>query len=643
MNWIALIAIIFSLIVLYILGSFALWIARIKPQTDAFCDTFFRLILGLIISTTIYASIVTSFNTIQIGFFIIGVCCIVYKSKIGDLCKYPISEILYISKTHILCFFVVLLSAIIYFLFNGYDFYDSPWNRDLHDDYYFYSALGELMVERGTETTMVFKDLLVKLNLVPTPYHYIEIWFAMLIGLVFKINVSEILFVVVYAILCCIYIIGLISIVRNFCTKISMQFLVVFALTFVPIAFFNYEVANPLQIIDFSTYSPITNTKTLIVAVFLLFSLLIFLKNKRLFILSLLCLPIVNIALAPAIFSAIGFMLLLRIIFCKEKKIEIFNLIVSIIFACAIIAFYFLQSANIETLGAFSNSDIILENIMNKKIIIVKSTIKFICLLLMFHLPLLVLWLVCYFSDKQKTLASFKKIAELYIIIPLFLIIAFMFSQVVMGISNHSQFFSIPILVLPAFYLLNFVCIEETTNLWGIKIGLVVFYIVFAVIDSTKINVFHCYKLRYDLRYIDNICKVEVKNKIGVSLINVNSYSPAQGLHFGHPFQVCGQISEMNFKTICINVMDIIPLANYSPTIWSEIYNSTFYKYVEDYRKNENNMASVDEIQYKFIKENKIEYIIAERGVILPDILETLVDTILTDNKTGERFMYLKE
>ncbi len=642
MNLLALVAIIVSLVFLYVVGSIALWITRTKPQIDAFCDTFFRLILGLIVSTTIYASVITCFNTIQLGFIIIAICCIVYKSKAGYICKYPIGEIFYLSKTHILCFSVVLLSAIICFLFVGWGFYDSPWNRDIHSDYYFYSALGELMVERGTETTTVFNDLVVKMDLVPTPYHYVEIWLAMLISLVFKINVSELLYVVVYAILCCIYVIGLISIVRTFCTKILMQFLAVLALAFVPIAFFNYEVTTPLQMIDFSVYSPITNTKTLIVAVFLLFSLLIFFKNKQFFVLSLLCLPIVNIVFAPAIFLGIGIMLLLRIIWGKEKKIDFINLIVSIIFACGIIAFYFFQSVNTEVLGAFSNSDVILDNIMNKKLMIVKSTIKFICFLFIFHLPLLILWLACYFSNRQKTLESFKKIAELYIIIPSFLIIAFVFSQVVMGIPNHSQFFSIPILVLPAFYLLNFVCIGESLDTRAIKVGLVVFYIAFAVFDITKINIFHCYDLKYDDRYIDDISKMDIKNKIGVSLINVNSYSPISGIHFGHPFQVCGQIPELNFKTICISVLDSIPLANSSPIVLPEIYNSTFYKYAEDYRNNENAVASVGDIQYKFIKENKIEYIIAERDVILPDIIETLVDTIFTDGKTGERFMFLK-
>ena len=643
MNWIALVAIIVSLIILYIVGSFALWIARTKPQADAFCDTFFRLILGLIVSTTIYASVVTCFNTVQLGFFIIGVCCLVYKSRIGELCKYPICDIFRLNKTQILCFSIVLLSAIICFFFIGYGFYDSPWNCDLHPDYYYYSALGELMVGRGVETTTVFNDLVVKMDLVPTPYHYIEIWLAMLLNLVFKINVSELLFVVVYVILCSIYLIGLLAIVRNFCAKILMQFLAVLALVFVPIAFFNYEVDSPLQIIDFSVYSPITDTKTLIVAVFFLFSLLIYLKNKQLFILSLLCLPIVNIALAPAIFPVIGIMVLLKIIFGKGNRIEFVNLIVSIIFAGLIIAFYFLQSGNTEVLGSFSNSDVILDNIMNKKLIIIKSTIKFICFLLIFHIPLIVLWLVCYFSNKQKTVECFKKIRELYVIIPLFLIIAFVFSQVVMGIVNHSQFFSIPILILPAFYLLNFVCIGVATDSRGLKVGLVVLYIVFAVINITKINVFQCYEVKYDARYIDDISKIEIKNKIGVSLLNVNSYSPTEGIHFGHPFQVCGQIPELNFKTICISVLDTIPLANSSPTVLPEIYNSTFYKYAEDYRNNVNNKASVGEIQLKFIKENKIEYMIAERGVMLPDILEPLVDTIFTDDKTGEQFIFLKE
>ena len=64
MNWIALLAIVVSLVAFYVAGSLLLWLARFAHRQDSFYDTFVKLLVGLVGVVTTYAIVKTSGNTI---------------------------------------------------------------------------------------------------------------------------------------------------------------------------------------------------------------------------------------------------------------------------------------------------------------------------------------------------------------------------------------------------------------------------------------------------------------------------------------------------------------------------------------------------------------------------------------------------
>ena len=81
MNWMALLAIIVSLVIFYIAGSFVLWLSRTAPKTDRFYETFVRLIVGLFSVVSVYAIVKTCGNTILWGFLIVGALYLIYAKR----------------------------------------------------------------------------------------------------------------------------------------------------------------------------------------------------------------------------------------------------------------------------------------------------------------------------------------------------------------------------------------------------------------------------------------------------------------------------------------------------------------------------------------------------------------------------------
>jgi glycosyltransferase involved in cell wall biosynthesis len=51
---------------------------------------------------------------------------------------------------------------------------------------------------------------------------------------------------------------------------------------------------------------------------------------------------------------------------------------------------------------------------------------------------------------------------------------------------------------------------------------------------------------------------------------------------------------------------------------------------------------SIDSLQYLFIKKYKIEYLVLSPKAVLPSVFICSVDTIFSDKKSGDRFVFLK-
>ncbi|MBQ1652355.1 MAG: hypothetical protein II060_01075, partial [Bacteroidales bacterium] len=87
MNWIALLAIIVSIVVLHFVGII-ITSPFIDESKDSFYGTFVRLIVGFLTVTTVYAIVKTGGNTIQLGLLLLGVFYIVRKALKNDIRKF---------------------------------------------------------------------------------------------------------------------------------------------------------------------------------------------------------------------------------------------------------------------------------------------------------------------------------------------------------------------------------------------------------------------------------------------------------------------------------------------------------------------------------------------------------------------------
>ena len=116
MNWMALLAIIVSLVIFYIAGSFVLWLSRTAPKADVFYETFVRLIVGLVSVVSAYAIVKTYGNTILWGFLIVGVLYLLYaKRNKLFLDKYCIRNLLPDGKKVLLPVLVMFLLGFAFF------------------------------------------------------------------------------------------------------------------------------------------------------------------------------------------------------------------------------------------------------------------------------------------------------------------------------------------------------------------------------------------------------------------------------------------------------------------------------------------------------------------------------------------------
>jgi hypothetical protein len=65
-----------------------------------------------------------------------------------------------------------------------------------------------------------------------------------------------------------------------------------------------------------------------------------------------------------------------------------------------------------------------------------------------------------------------------------------------------------------------------------------------------------------------------------------------------------------------------------------------FAVFCQEYIKN-NGQTAIDILRYEFVKSHSIEYMVLKNNAELSDLFEPIVDTVFTDSKTGERFVFL--
>lgn len=622
MNLIALVAIIVSIIVLYLVGTIIIS-PFVDDSKDSFYGTFVRLIVGFLTVTTVYAIVKTGGNTIQLGLLLLGVFYIVRKTLKKDIGKFTFRFPLAGIST-------ACAVGLLFFVYYALFYYNTPINNIFHNDYYVYAFTSYNNQLYGIEATGIYLDGMPRVK----PYHYIEGWLCAFIANIFHLNYLETFSICIQCIFSTIVIIGLISYARLYTDKL---YIVIFAC-------FTFFLSAVLL-----DYSPIRqhmaigeNCKDLIAGIFLI-GFLYSLRKGKANCSWLICLPIANAALTPIIMSSLFIFAFIQYFKSKDKKALFWNLLIIIVFSIFIALFYYMQHSTFpkERFDGNIISTLISSYSINDFLYKTYRAMVNYAMYLPYFIPLVVIFIV-----KRNTLEFLKSHG---------LFIAFLIVSAICGLLCHCLYYPIDnydsgqldtlvnmtfmdLMVLTSF-LYVFQKVEH-------KVGICFSYTFIAIVSIYNVWVFsesivsrrRIVAESHDMNYKDNILNYFSKHdtsRIGARLISGTSGSAFKNTCDLYQMSWLGGTMD-GLAALCLSQADLSD----EQAHWNSIIpqSNTFNGYLSQLEQ----PYDLDSVQVDFIKKYNLGYMVVPSGYQLSDALAMLVDTTFVDNKTGERFMFLK-
>ena len=606
--------ILLCIAIFYCLGTIVMWLLRQKPLQDSYADAFVRLLLGFVSMSTIFAIIKTNGNTISWGFLIVGGIYLSQKKLNGGLFpRRTLREFFLLSRKDIYVLGVSAVVGLLSVVGNGIFYYDLPFNNEPHFDYTYYAAVADEMTLRGVESNNIMRDVLWQQTISPTPYHYVELWIVSLISLLSGLNSTETIFIVVYSLLAVMYVLGLLAIAMLYGKNFFFYLLALISIVYVPVAYFDYTIGfNLLHLLKLDViFTTLINTKTLVVALFFTFSMLLYKYNKNYFLISLLCLPIVNIVLAPSVFITVGTMLLMQGFKCNKTSWII--LAETVTLGILIVCFYFFQS-QANSMGNFSVQNI--EDNVAGISSIIKSILKLIMFLVLYHVPIVIAVFYLWWRKAFLFKDFLHKNGALLLTVTLLLISGFVMAQLTKGVRDNTQFYALTTEFLPLVYaVVSLNLLSLATGKW-MKIIIITFCMLFALF-SCKYQTFQVkneHPFSTDDSFLSDVLMAVDTSKSPIVVTTNPQYT--------YPYPI--SVSEAKLKTIYIGERDL-----YNPI------PSTFTLFADSYGEN----IPIDTLQVNFVKHNKIKYIYTTNEQLYLNCC--VVDTIFYERGTNNKFIVL--
>lgn len=652
MNWVSLIVVLVSLIIFYVKGSIILLLFRIRPSKDSYYDTFNRLMVGISLSTLLYACVKTQCNTILLGFFLIGVCYFYYVRKKGVFDKsLKFKDIFKFDKNVASIMGVFFLIGIFFFVIRGITFYNYPFNYFPHPDYGFYSILSQTINDTGVESyRYVYNPF--NQSFSASPYHYFELWLNAGIASYSNVSMLETLVIIVYTILATVFAIGMISLTRIFTKNIWMQIISVFATFFVSITNFDFNVGfNLLEalIINGSEYSIMLTTKTLVFGIFYIWTLIELLREKDLFFFPLMLLAIANFVSIPVVFFSL--FLFTVYISINNKSFAFFLKGISFLSLLSffIFAFYFFQAQK-ETI-ATDALEIILKQ-FKTSFSILKSILKLIVFVIIYNIiywgPILILYL---FNKNKRVLVLLRKTKKVYLFLWAVLVSGFVTYQLMAPMRDSHQFFTLPIMIITIVgFLLLLMCYVSWKNNKWIRVGIVSYILIVCFFNIKVIfghNMFICSKDKCSQEYMINIKnQIDIRKNFNYScailkdtidLQKESEINPAYETQSNYIYNISDSLNLVSLNTwYCPSKFTNNMFVQHS------INSSPFKLFMTEYQL-KNGKSEIELMQYEFVKKYDIDFIILTRNAKLPLIFNDIIDTIYIDNLSGDECVFLEK
>lgn len=661
MNCIALLAIIISLVIFYIAGSFVLWLSRTAPKVDVFYETFVRLIVGLVSVVSVYAIVKTCGNTILWGFLIVGVLYLLYaKRNKLFLGKYCVRNLLPDDKNILLPALVMFVLGIGFFLFQGAFFYATPINNMPHGDYAFYATVSSVLDDFGVEASD-WQSVVIGGSTAPSPYHYFDIWLPVIFINILQGDTYEAFVVVTQSIYMVILAMGMIAVTRKVMGytdvaslrqaqgaklggvgRILIQVLSVLSIFFAGLLF----VKILPQSSDF-IFSNSCSLKYLSVSMFVVWTVLAMLEKKGGWYLPMLCLPVVNIITAPVSFTTA--VLLLGMSALRRKSLKHIVLPVVSVFTVAvfIVLFYFLQAG--ESASGGMSLSTILDAFADDKTKPFKIIFGSFAILLSVYAYYLLPTIVSAVSRKRNDYWTLVKDNAIVLVSVVTVVCV---GTVVWGLTHvmadSIQFFMVSAIpwVNVAIWLLILFSFKIADKVAGYLV--MAFVVLMAALNFYQIEKVPFY--RYSQKYVDADYVKDVSAAISETeglLLGVFIQDSSQMVRYWD-FNCFGVGAEFKHFTSELYLTAVYPEPNIDkfaeidkPRIQKAVKGNPFQNFMIEY-KSAHPDSRCNEIVLEFVKANDCKFVYLSSGCKLPETVEPYIDKRFVNKKNGECFFTLK-
>jgi hypothetical protein len=162
---------------------------------------FWYLFIGLLQTISVYAIVVTGFQTILLPVPFLLLLFIYKKEPRFEPAKAKV------SKSTLLTFVVTTIFVYLFYYLQAFISWDDAYVRFASGDHTFYARVAEYLNITGKENSAL--EYLYADRFTVTPYHYGDIWFCAFVGWVTHIKTGFALILVVYPILALVFTIGL--------------------------------------------------------------------------------------------------------------------------------------------------------------------------------------------------------------------------------------------------------------------------------------------------------------------------------------------------------------------------------------------------------------------------------------------------
>jgi len=626
--------------IFYFLGGIIFNILKLNLD-NSYLKLFAHLVCGIIVGVFIYSIIITQFNTIMIGllipfcFILIGV--INQKSQRERL----ISTLRIKGKTILLCLVVL-------FLISGYNLF-FLWDKthqiliSPEADKVFYARVSDYLNYNGIEST--YLDYFNSHN--PTPYHYFELWLTALIIrfpglntlLVQQIILNGIFFIALYF--------GGLSLLNYFKKVTTFDLVICLILPF----FFGIKIPFfPSFLYHHDDWyfleNPIIRQKLFGVSILFIASSLMFFRKRidiALYIFLIGC--FFNVSLITTVPFAV-------IIFClinnPENKFKICS--TSILILIFYYAFYFFN----KTTGLMTDNPSVpymigntFSSINNIKLIL-NYTAKNIIEILFLFCPML---LFLFYLIKKEL-----KFKRTIVSISIFVLILYIQSSIIWSLfiikpDAQQLFYNVAIPIANCFFFIIAIILVARLNDWKLYMVYLVLgiwgYVCIIATNQKLNNVKNKTANNYSPEYLESVKNklLKLNNQGGYLTRFEDDYDIFMLNFIVYSYKPYLAFIKNNINITLIQSTDDINLradSLYRSQQYDFLKLLPFNIYIQ--REKENNAFKSETLsRMRFIKENKLEYIIADKSAIVDSLIQTITDTVITDKKSGERFIILRK